>query len=45
MLLCDISAYDSRMANVGSVVNGSSNKLFSVQDFAVSRGAGVGTCY
>lgn len=45
MFLCDISVYDSRLANVRRVVSRSSNKLFSEQDFTVSQGAGAGTCY
>lgn len=45
MLLCDISAYDSRLANVRSVVSRSSNKLLSERVFTVSQGAGAGTCY
>lgn len=46
MLLCDLSACDSRLANVRSVVSRSSNKPFSERDFTASEraGAGAGTC-
>lgn len=44
MLLCDLSACDSRLANVRSVVSRSSNKPFSERDFTASERAGAGTC-